>query len=154
MRETAEKFDCKQEHFLPVRTSAGTYPAQLDGPLTALTGMGQGSLTSTPMQMVMPAAGIANNGTVMKPYLVEEIQAPDLSVIEKTAPEAHGQALSRRTAKKVQEMMEHTVREGTARQRSTDPHGSVLGSCARRARGLHVNSGRAPMIFPRAGLYA
>ncbi|MGW7456407.1 peptidoglycan D,D-transpeptidase FtsI family protein [Streptomyces sp. NPDC054797] len=114
MRETAEKFGFNQEHFLPVRTSAATYPDKLDRPQTALTGMGQGSLTSTPLQMAMVAAGIANNGTVMKPYLVEQIQAPDLSVIEKTAPEAHGQAVSPRTAKKVQEMMEHTVREGTA----------------------------------------
>ncbi|WP_411107246.1 peptidoglycan D,D-transpeptidase FtsI family protein [Streptomyces sp. cmx-4-9] len=114
MRETAEKFGFNQEHFLPVRTSAATYPDQLDRPQTALTGMGQGSLTSTPMQMAMVAAGIANNGTVMKPYLIEQIQAPDLSVIEKTDPEAHGQAVSERTAKKVQAMMEHTVREGTA----------------------------------------
>ncbi|MFE0604295.1 peptidoglycan D,D-transpeptidase FtsI family protein [Streptomyces sp. NPDC058892] len=114
MRETAEKFGFNQGHFLPVRTSAATYPDKLDRPQTALTGMGQGSLTSTPLQMAMVAAGIANNGTVMKPYLVEQIQAPDLSVIEKAAPKAHGQAVSERTAKKVQEMMEHTVREGSA----------------------------------------
>ncbi|WP_330328317.1 penicillin-binding protein 2 [Streptomyces sp. NBC_00536] len=114
MRETAEKFGFNQEHLLPVRTSAGTYPERLDRPQTALTGMGQGSLTSTPMQMAMVAAGIANNGTVMKPHLVEQIQAPDMSVIEKAAPEAHGRAVSERTAKKVQDMMEHTVREGTA----------------------------------------
>ncbi|MFE0581398.1 penicillin-binding transpeptidase domain-containing protein [Streptomyces sp. NPDC058874] len=49
----------------------------------------------------MVAAGIANDGAVMKPRLVEQIQAPDLSVIEKTQPEAHGQAVSEETAKKV-----------------------------------------------------
>ncbi|MDX2395217.1 penicillin-binding transpeptidase domain-containing protein [Streptomyces sp. DK15] len=114
MRETAEKFGFNQEHFLPIRTAAATYPDKLDKPQTALTGIGQGSLTSTPMQMAMVAAGIANNGTVMKPYLVEQIQAPDLSVVDKTAPQAHGQAVSERTAKKVQDMMEHTVREGSA----------------------------------------
>ncbi len=54
-----------------------------------------------PMQMDVVAAGIANNGAVMKPNLVEQIQAPDLSVIEKTKPEAHGQAVSEETAKKV-----------------------------------------------------
>ncbi|WP_330334702.1 penicillin-binding protein 2 [Streptomyces sp. NBC_00536] len=114
MQETAEKFGFNQEHFLPVRTSAATYPDKLDKPQTALTGMGQGSLTSTPVQMAMVAAGIANNGTVMKPYLVEQIQGPDLSVIERAAPTALGQAVSERTAKKVQEMMEHAVREGSA----------------------------------------
>ena len=33
---------------------------------------------ATPLQMAMVAAGIANGGVVMKPYLVDEIQSPDL----------------------------------------------------------------------------
>ncbi|MFJ7206653.1 peptidoglycan D,D-transpeptidase FtsI family protein [Streptomyces sp. NPDC098789] len=114
MRETAEKFGFNQEQFMPVRTSASVYPEQLDRPQTALTGMGQGSLTSTPLQMAMVAAGIANGGTVMKPHLVDRINGPDLATIEKAEPRPHGRAVSERTAKKVQEMMEHTAREGTA----------------------------------------
>lgn len=116
MRETAEKFGFNKEHFTPVRTAASSYPERLDRPQTALTGIGQGSLTSTPMQMAMVAAGIANDGKVMKPYLVEQINGPDLSVLEKTEPEPHAQAVSEATARKVQAMMEHTVREGTAYQ--------------------------------------
>ncbi|MGW3831572.1 peptidoglycan D,D-transpeptidase FtsI family protein [Streptomyces microflavus] len=116
MRETAEKFGFNNEHFVPVRSAKATYPGQLDKPQTALTGMGQGSLTSTPLQMAMVTAGIANDGKVMKPHLVEQINGPDLSMIEKTDPEPLGQAVSERTAKTVQDMMEHTVREGTAGQ--------------------------------------
>ena len=33
------------------------------------------------------AAGIANGGTVMKPYLVDEVQSPELDVLDKTEPE-------------------------------------------------------------------
>ncbi|WP_327373061.1 penicillin-binding transpeptidase domain-containing protein [Streptomyces sp. NBC_01216] len=47
MRQAAEKFGFNQEHFVPVRTAAGTYPDRLDRPQTALTGRGQKSLTST-----------------------------------------------------------------------------------------------------------
>ncbi|MBW5422121.1 hypothetical protein GKQ77_11205 [Streptomyces sp. BG9H] len=64
----------------------------------------------------MVTAGIANNGQVVKPYLVERITGPDLSVVETTDPEFHAQAVSARTAQKVQDMMEHTVHEGTADQ--------------------------------------
>ena len=32
-------------------------------------------------------AGIANGGTVMRPYLVDEMQSPDLDVLDKTDPE-------------------------------------------------------------------
>ncbi|WP_274919639.1 peptidoglycan D,D-transpeptidase FtsI family protein [Streptomyces sp. WZ-12] len=113
MRETAEKFGFNKEQFTPVRAVAGAYPDKLDKSQTALTGMGQGSLASTPLQMAMVTAGLANNGKVMKPYMVEELRGADLSTIEKTEPEVLNQAVSENTAKKVQEMMEYTVTDGT-----------------------------------------
>lgn len=113
MRETAEKFGFNKEQFTPVRAVASAYPDTLDKPQTALTGMGQGSLASTPLQMAMVTAGLANNGKVMKPYMVDELRGADLSTIEKTEPEVLNQAVSEGTAKKVQEMMEYTVTDGT-----------------------------------------
>ncbi|MFH8553571.1 peptidoglycan D,D-transpeptidase FtsI family protein [Streptomyces celluloflavus] len=113
MRETAEKFGFNKEQFTPVRSAASGYPAELDQPQTALTGMGQGSVTSTPLQMAMVTAGLANNGKVMKPYMVEELRGPNLSPIDKTEPEVLNQAVSEDTAKKVQETMEYTVSDGT-----------------------------------------
>ncbi|MGW2816567.1 peptidoglycan D,D-transpeptidase FtsI family protein [Streptomyces sp. NPDC001415] len=114
MRETAEKFGFNQEQFTPVRTAKSGYPDKLDKPQTALTGMGQGSLTSTPLQMAMVTAGIANDGKVMKPYMVDELRGPDLTTLEKAKPEVLNQAVSENTAKKVQEMMEFTASDGTA----------------------------------------
>ncbi|MGH4027861.1 peptidoglycan D,D-transpeptidase FtsI family protein [Actinomycetota bacterium Odt1-20B] len=113
MRETAEKFGFNKEQFTPVRSAASGYPAELDRPQTALTGMGQGSVTTTPLQMAMVAAGLANDGEVMKPYMVDELRGPDLAVIEKNEPEVLDRAVSESTAKKVQQMMEHTVTDGT-----------------------------------------
>ncbi|MFD6431683.1 peptidoglycan D,D-transpeptidase FtsI family protein [Streptomyces venezuelae] len=114
MRETAEKFGFNKEQFTPVRSAASAYPKELDKPQTALTGMGQGSVTSTPLQMAMTVAGLANDGKVMKPYMVDELRGPDLSLIEKADPEVLDRAVSVDTAKKVQAMMEHTVTDGTA----------------------------------------
>jgi cell division protein FtsI/penicillin-binding protein 2 len=113
MRETAEKFGFNAEQFLPVRASSSLYPRQPDQPQTALTGMGQGSVTSTPLQMAMVAAGIANDGTVMKPHLVDEIRASDLTVIDKTEPEVLSKAVSAGTAAQVRQAMEFTVTDGT-----------------------------------------
>ena len=42
--------------------------------------IGQFDVAATPLQMAMVAAGIANDGTVMRPYLVDEVQSPDLDV--------------------------------------------------------------------------
>ncbi|GGU78240.1 penicillin-binding protein [Streptomyces albospinus] len=124
MRETAEKFGFNAEQFTPVRSAVSGYPSKLDQPKTALTGMGQGDLTSTPLQMAMVAAGIANNGKVMKPFMVEELRGPDLSTIEKFDPAPLNpkspQAVSESTAKKVQEMMEYTVSDGTASKAKID----------------------------------
>ncbi|UNO40207.1 penicillin-binding protein 2 [Streptomyces sp. MST-110588] len=116
MRETAEKFGFNKEYFTPVRAAVSGYPSKLDAPQTALTGMGQGSVTSTPLQMAMVAAGLANNGKVMEPYLVEELRGPDLTPVEKHKPKVMSQAVSEDTAKKVQEMMENTAEHGTAKK--------------------------------------
>ena len=62
---------------------------------------------ATPLQMAMVAAGIANGGTVMKPYLVDEIQSPELDVARQDrARGAVRQAVSaRRRASELTEMM-------------------------------------------------
>ena len=56
----------------------------MDPPQTALSGIGQSSVTATPLQMAMVAAGIANDGEVMRPYVVDEVRAPNASLLDKT----------------------------------------------------------------------
>ncbi|WP_310530233.1 penicillin-binding transpeptidase domain-containing protein, partial [Nocardioides sp.] len=60
------------------------YPADMDAPQTALSGIGQSSVTATPLQMAMVAAGLANGGEVLQPYLVDEVRAPNASLLDKT----------------------------------------------------------------------
>jgi peptidoglycan glycosyltransferase len=64
--------------------------------------------------MAMVAAGIANGGVVMRPYLVDEVRSPELDVLSKTEPEELSRAVSADTAAEVTELMVHTVAEGTA----------------------------------------
>ncbi|MGW1073584.1 peptidoglycan D,D-transpeptidase FtsI family protein [Streptomyces sp. NPDC002537] len=121
MRETAENFGFNNPKVdIPVRAVESIYPKKLDRPQTALTGMGQGSLDSTPLQIAMMTAGLANDGKLMKPYMVEELRGPDLTVLEKHKPELMKQAVSADTAKKVQTMMENTAENGTGKKALID----------------------------------
>ena len=88
--------------------------ATLEEPQLAQSGIGQFEVAATPLQMAMVGAGIANDGTVMKPYVVDTVRAPNLRVLEKTQPESFSEAVSADTARKLQDMMVSTVEVGTA----------------------------------------
>ncbi|MET9830260.1 penicillin-binding protein 2 [Streptomyces sp. NPDC006385] len=141
MRETAEKFgfneDVYSSDFGDLRATRSLYPEDLDKPGTALTGMGQGSLTSTPMQMAMVTAALVNDGKVMQPYIVDQLRSPDLSTLEEHEPQVMSEAVSESTAEKVREMMEHTAKEGSARRALIDGI-TVGGKTGTAQRGVNV----------------
>jgi len=114
MRAQAEAFGFNQDYLddLPLQAKS-RYPADMDRPQTAMSGIGQASVTATPLQMAMVAAGIANNGVVMKPYLVDEIRAPDLSSLGATKPTQLSRAISPQTASELTQMMVSVVADGT-----------------------------------------
>jgi peptidoglycan glycosyltransferase len=117
MNEQARKFGMYQTDLtvpMPVVESVLTR-TDLNRPEIARTGIGQQDVSVTPLQMAMIAAGIANNGKVMKPYLVDEIRSPDLSVIDKTSPELLSRALSPGVSRQLAEMMVNVVDNGTGR---------------------------------------
>jgi len=115
LREQAEKFGFGDVYLqdLP-RQAVSRFPTDAQGPLLAYTGIGQYDVAATPLQIAMVASGIANGGTVMRPYLVDEVRAPDLSVLEKSDPEPFRDAVSASTARDLTQMMVETVDSGTA----------------------------------------
>lgn len=62
------------------------------------TGYGQGQLLITPLQMAMVAAAIANDGVMMRPYLVQRVQRPDGGVVREEAPRPIRRVMSSQTA--------------------------------------------------------
>ncbi|MEV5978752.1 penicillin-binding protein 2 [Streptomyces sp. NPDC052114] len=113
MLETAKKFGFNSEQFIPVRSNASNFPEDMDKPQTALSSIGQFETATTPLQMAMVASAIANDGTLMEPYMVSELQARNLDVIEKHSPKEMSEPLSKENAQKLQQMMETVVNEGT-----------------------------------------
>jgi peptidoglycan glycosyltransferase len=74
---------------------------------------GQERMLTTPLQMAMVAAGIANRGTVMTPRLVKKVVAPDGDVVAELRPRRYSQAVTAKTADAIREMMVAAVESGT-----------------------------------------
>ncbi|CAM3733206.1 peptidoglycan D,D-transpeptidase FtsI family protein [Nocardioides zeicaulis] len=115
MAEQAEKFGFNDTSLEDLGGQAASlYPRDMDQPQTAMSGIGQSSVTATPLQMAMVAAAIANDGDVMRPYVVDEVRAPNLSVLDRTEPQTLSKAISSTTAEELTTMLVATVDSGTA----------------------------------------
>lgn len=82
------------------------------------TVIGQGKTLITPMHLNMITCAIANDGVLMKPYVVDRIENAQGRSIKSFKPEAYGRLMSEWEADTLKEMMELVVEEGTARKLS------------------------------------
>lgn len=98
---------------VPIGAAESTFEQKEDQAQLALSSIGQFDTAATPLQMAMVGSAIANNGTLMKPYLVAEEESANLSVISQTKPQQYSQPLSAANAQKLQQMMENVVKKGT-----------------------------------------
>jgi cell division protein FtsI (penicillin-binding protein 3) len=81
---------------------------------------GQG-LTTTSLQLTMAMAAIANGGNLMRPYVVRAITDESGRVVRETGPEIVRRVFSRRTAKKVAQILEDVASEdGTGSKAAID----------------------------------
>jgi len=110
----AKKFGFDSEFKVPMTAAVSRFPVNPDKPQTAMSAIGQFDVRATVLQMAMVAAGIANDGVVMKPYLVSQVLGPDLTVLQNTNPSAFGRAMSVENSKILRKMMVGVVANGTA----------------------------------------
>jgi peptidoglycan glycosyltransferase len=113
LRKQAEAFGFGRSLSLPLRVSPSRFPTDIPAPQVAFSAIGQYSDAVTPLQMAMVAAGVANGGKVMAPYLVAQQRAPDSSVLSEASPHSLGQAVSPQVARQLTDMMVGVVRSGT-----------------------------------------
>ncbi len=92
------------------------------------TGYGQGQLLVTPVQMALVTAAIANEGVMMKPYLVERIERPNNGgIIFQEVPRAIRRTMSEETARKMREYMRAVGEYGFGRVVSSQVTGVSVG---------------------------
>jgi penicillin-binding protein A len=127
----AEKFGINNPNLtIPLGVAASNYaiPNPPSPPLTAYSAIGQYSDTVTPLQEAMFAAAIANGGTLMRPFLVQQVTASDLSTVQTTSQSVFSQPVSATVASEVGQMMLAVVQQsdGTAFQFNSNAVGVVI----------------------------
>jgi len=117
LRNQADLFGFNSSRLaIPLPVSASVYPREPDPSLRALSAIGQLDDQVTPLQEAMLAAAIGNQGTLMTPYLVQSVQAPDLTTIQRARQSVLSRPVSSQVAAELQTMMIQVVQNpaGTA----------------------------------------
>ena len=108
----AEKFGLNDANLtVPLGVQKSNYTIPASKALTAYSAIGQFDDTVTPLQEAMFAAAIANHGTLMKPYLVQQVTASDLSTVNTTSPSVLSQPVTPDVASDVGQMMRAVVQD-------------------------------------------
>ncbi len=110
----AKKYGFDSAMEIPQKSTPSTFPATNgDDATLELQSFGQGSVRETPLQMAMTTATIANGGNEMSPTLVDSIQNPDLSYLQKFQAKSLGSPISQSTASTLTTLMTEVVAKGT-----------------------------------------
>jgi penicillin-binding protein A len=108
LRSYSSQFGMNRALSIPVPVVPSVLPevnGWTDPSLTAFSAIGQFNDAVTPLQEAMFSAAIANHGTLMYPYMVQQVVGPGLSVIERAQPGTLSQAVSPTVAGYMQSMM-------------------------------------------------
>jgi len=96
----------------PIEMSKATIPEETYE--LARCGAGFGAVTLNPVHAALIAACIANQGLMMKPYLIERIYHPNGKLYHQARPEFFARPIQKKTARDLGRMMLRTVEDGTA----------------------------------------
>jgi peptidoglycan glycosyltransferase len=116
LRDMAEAFGMDGDGLeIPLRTAGSSIGDIESDAALGQTSIGQRDVLMTPLQAAMVAAAVANDGSLMTPYLVDQLRAPDLTVLEQTDPEEFSRPVSSEVADQLTEMMLSVVANGSGR---------------------------------------
>ncbi len=94
--------------------------AGAEAPRFALAGIGQGDVFTTPLEMALIAAGVANGGVIMEPHVAKQITNADGRVIQTIEAKPWKTCMDPPTASAVTAMMVENVERGTATRAQID----------------------------------
>ncbi|MGW3076863.1 penicillin-binding transpeptidase domain-containing protein [Kitasatospora sp. NPDC001132] len=98
---------------VPVRAARSNFDTRMDDAQLALSSIGQFDTAATPLTMAMVAAGIANDGTVMRPQLVDRLTRSDGTTVQLMRPSVYKRAITPAVAAQVRGLMTDVVEKGT-----------------------------------------
>jgi penicillin-binding protein A len=150
LKSMAEKYGFNNPDLtIPLPVAQSNFPLEPAQSFTAMSAIGQKDDTVTPLQEAMLAATIANHGTLMRPYLVQQVQAADLSIVDQAAPTAMSQPVSASVAADIKNMMVSVVNspDGTGYAlKNAIPGVQIAGKTGTAQNGVN-NSGLNDAVF-------
>ncbi|MBU3142525.1 penicillin-binding protein 2 [Clostridium sp. CF012] len=118
LKETSEKFyfnkDTPASGLAIENSQFPSYKSNEKGNI-AQSAIGQAQVLASPMEMALVASTVANGGVMMQPMLVKEILSSKGKSLNKIAPKALGENMSKETAKIMKDLMRDVVAEGTGK---------------------------------------
>jgi peptidoglycan glycosyltransferase len=145
----ANAFGMNRPLRIPLPVSPSNYPPVSNPDFTAYSAIGQYNDTVTPLQEAMFAAAIANGGTLMHPYMVRQVIAPNLTPLETTQPSVLSHTVSSSVAAGVARMMAGVVAQpyGTAHGIQAELGGITVAAKTGTAQNGANNTGLDDAVF-------
>ncbi|MFD4403745.1 peptidoglycan D,D-transpeptidase FtsI family protein [Nocardia sp. NPDC058499] len=105
LEDEAAAFGIGPHRGIPMPVAESTIGNIPDDAALAQSSIGQRDVALTPLDNAVIAATVANGGVRMEPYLVDQLQNPDLSELSTTEPVSVGQAVSADVASTLTDLM-------------------------------------------------
>jgi len=115
-------------------------PSKWSGLSLASIAIGQ-EIAVSPVQLVRAFSAIANDGIMMQPLLVRQVEQNDGTVVERFEPKQQWRVMSRATAEKLKRLLRKVVDDGSGHYASVE--GYEVGG----------KTGTAQKVDPSTGLY-
>jgi penicillin-binding protein A len=149
LHEQANGFGMNRALRIPLLASPSNYPPVSNPDYTAYSAIGQYSDTVTPLQEAMFSAAIANHGTLMHPYMVQKVIAPNLTPLVTAQSSVLSQTVSASVASDVARMMTGVVAQpyGTAHSIQAELGGITVAAKTGTAQNGANNTGLDDAVF-------
>ncbi|WP_346845990.1 penicillin-binding protein 2 [uncultured Rothia sp.] len=113
--KTAENFGYRDSSLtIPLSVSESVFPSNMTDSQLAQASIGQYDVKTTPLQVAMMSAAIANDGVQMKPNLIRSVKSHNLSTLYEFSEEKLRSSTSADNARQVKEWMVNDVDNGIA----------------------------------------
>ncbi len=108
-------FGDKPPFDLPTVESRIPRASEMDELEVAWAAVGQGRVQATPLNMALIGSAVANDGKVMRPFLVEKVREAGGNTVYEANPRAWLSPMKPDTSQTVKSLMERVVNEGTGK---------------------------------------
>ncbi|MBF6350085.1 MULTISPECIES: peptidoglycan D,D-transpeptidase FtsI family protein [Nocardia] len=129
LEDEAAAFGIGPHRGIPMPVAESTIGNIPDDAALGQSSIGQRDVALTPLDNAVIAATVANGGVRMEPYLVDQLQNPDLSELSTTEPVSVGQAVSADVASTLTDLMvaseENTAGSGGSAYRIASKTGTA-----------------------------